>query len=505
MKKFLLFSAMTLAAAQWAGAADFITNTPEGEIKSYIRSSNGYIAMYSVEGHHDTGSKVDIVYAEDGTVYMNYPMIRLNTQGWLAGYIDGDEMVFNFPQPIYEQDGEIYDAYVFDWTSDKEVPAEFPSEIDGDEYTQSPVQEYRFTIDGETIRSATPGCGKIIGLLADYGIFQIWAGFGDCDYELKLFTGEIATPPAGLETKTYAMIHNDEGGFVNIGVDNSTVWAQGLSQFSPEGWAKGTLGADGTVTFASGQCVGALVEPNTIPHYAMIYGATGTPEKPVVAETLAFDFDQEAGQLTARDSILINRGYADNLNVCQFLADQKLNYQADAYSVVYPADPKNVKFQGDVLMFNLPQLNREGGLIASDMLYYRIWRDDEIFTLYPDEYEYLGLEELTDVPNRFTEFFDVMYDGTFHEVMMYSRDWSKIGVQAVCKNDKGVEKVSDIVYNDGSVTVAAESIAVDGTLFDTTLTDLQGRRVSDASAPGVYIQTGRRADGTRVARKVLRR
>lgn len=491
MKRQLLMAAGLVAGMPWAFGADFITNTPEGEMKSYVRSSMSYISFVMYEEiTEETGSKVDFVYGTDGYVYMNYPMGNLNTQGWLKGVREGNDIIFEFPQPIYEQDGEVYDAYVFDY-----------DEFDGG-FVVADTQEYIFNVNGDEIVSEVEGDWRILGLGMDLDGYIDWAGFGDFDYSMTLFKGVESEPSANLQTETYSFIHDDMGCFVNVGfTDNGEIWLQGLSQASPEGWLKGRVEGDKAL-FASGQYVGVLNELNNIPHYGYVYGGGGNIERPKEAADLVFAIDRESKVLTGENTLIINRGEIDYPYVYQFVENPILRYQEDAYQAATPAPASNVRFTGAgecTLDFNLTQLNDHGGLIDEKDLYYRIYVDGQLYTFTSDEYVYLGVESLTDIPFGFTDFWDIMLFKNMREITLYLYGDEMVGVQTVCKAG-GEERVSAIVYDPVGVEKTIDTAEVVATEYY----DLAGFRVATPSN-GMYIRRDRLSDGNINVTKVCRK
>ena len=88
------------------------------------------------------------------------------------------------------------------------------------------------------------------------------------------------TPPAGLETTQFTILaytpnsNNELVPFervLNIGVDGTDVYIQGIGYYMEEAWIKGTLNPDGTVTFATGQYYG---EYSNYPMYFQVYDYT---------------------------------------------------------------------------------------------------------------------------------------------------------------------------------------------------------------------------------------
>ena len=92
---------------------------------------------------------------------------------------------------------------------------------------------------------------------------------------------EVVTPPTGLTTMQFTILAyapDSEGEFqpfervLNVGVDGTDVYIQGISYYMTNAWIKGTLNQDGTVTFATGQYYGEYsADGGNYPMYFQAY------------------------------------------------------------------------------------------------------------------------------------------------------------------------------------------------------------------------------------------
>lgn len=88
---------------------------------------------------------------------------------------------------------------------------------------------------------------------------------------------EVVTPPAGLPTMQFTILAYDSDGepferVLNVGVDGTDVYIQGISYYMTNAWIKGTLNQDGTVTFATGQYYGEYsASGGNYPMYFQVY------------------------------------------------------------------------------------------------------------------------------------------------------------------------------------------------------------------------------------------
>lgn len=85
-------------------------------------------------------------------------------------------------------------------------------------------------------------------------------------------TKVLTTPPAGMQTQTYQASCSSEGEYsyaqgtypVQIGFDGTNAYMQGLFFYLPLSWIKGTLNADGSLTFAKNQYIGRTPAQGTL-------------------------------------------------------------------------------------------------------------------------------------------------------------------------------------------------------------------------------------------------
>jgi len=263
-----------------------VTQQPEGELKSYNRAgqyvyvSSGYIYC----GQQD-GNRMDIVYGEDGKVYLKNILCGaasyFGTDSWVEGTIEGNTITVPLGQSI---------AYVESY--DAEILLAWGTTHGGEEentiYTDidDRVTEITYLIDGETItlqgtEGATGGDYNNIedyfgsGLTAYWSDDDSWTGF--IEWNTVLTEREpVVTPtliteiPATCEVETYyrntsyiansffGIYNGNTDGKINVAFDmaNDDVYIQNPSWWhdSYGTWVKGTIDREtGIVTIPTGQ------------------------------------------------------------------------------------------------------------------------------------------------------------------------------------------------------------------------------------------------------------
>ncbi len=109
--------------------------------------------------------------------------------------------------------------------------------------------------------------------------------------------------PEGLQTEQWTFLAQDRYSEdveapVNVGIDGNDMYIQGLCEYFPEAWVKGTI--DGTkVTFAPGQYFGSIDGDD---FFFGAYDFEGSGK--IIAAT--FDYDAAAGKLATEDYLVLN-------------------------------------------------------------------------------------------------------------------------------------------------------------------------------------------------------
>ncbi|MBO4810098.1 MAG: hypothetical protein J5552_00865 [Prevotella sp.] len=118
---------------------------------------------------------------------------------------------------------------------------------------------------------------------------------------------DLVTPPATATVETWYTIDgllfvNMQNGLmtftpsINVAIDGSDIYLQGLAYWFNEGWIKGTLSGT-TATFANGQLVG---EDDYGPEYIC-----GSDDGETLSENIIFNYDEEEGLLTAVTPVIL--------------------------------------------------------------------------------------------------------------------------------------------------------------------------------------------------------
>ena len=319
---------------------------------------------------------------------------------------------------------------------------------------------------------------KIDILYADYSNYTVELPEG-LEAEEFYFTG----------TDTYS--EEDVAFPVKVAFNNNDVYFQGLSQYLPEAWVKGTL-ADGKVTIANW---GLGIIESYFGDVALAFSGA------------EFNYDAATSTFTSAEgyqSYDIEDGYAmdeyDNVSITKI-------YEKAAT----PAKPEITRFSfGNYpgVRMNIPMVDTEGNPMLTEKLSYQLFykKGNEVSPLVFEASLYDALEEdMTVVPYNFTDDYD-FYAGGSTVYLNQDREeissWTAIGVQSTYIGG-GEEHKSEIGwYEDVQDVVGIKTIA-DSKVVSVAYYDLMGRRAT-STTPGIIIKQTRHSNGQVTRTKILR-
>jgi len=227
----------------------------------------------------------------------------------------------------------------------------------------------------------------------------------------------VVTVPEGVEILPYVLAADNTSASVNVAVDGNDVYFQGMSNYIPEAWVKGTKDGN-TVTFPQMQYMGE-------------YGSYGSSFFFYNGETV-FTYDEEAKTYSAEGQVfgvLADRYYDGNYTnpVLKPVVEK----------AAMPANPEITALQngdyGWYFNFNVPAEDVDGDGLLTSKLYYMIYTDIEgeitPLTFTPETHTKLT-EAMTEIPFGFTEDWDI-YDNQIYLNDLYSADWNNLGIQSI--------------------------------------------------------------------------
>lgn len=508
MRKFFLFASFALMGSLFTMAQDFAPlkaaadngpakEAPQGDVRHYSRCSYGVYLYYGWPAESfDDGYASEVVFADDGKVYLKNPNCYISTGGYLEGTQEGDEITFQLPQcvgtAIDAVSGETLDIYARMLDVDFDVM----------EWTEPEDQTFVMKIreDGSLVADYEPYL--MLCLTFDDGE---WTGYGDFNVIYTPFNDELLEAPSGLTTEDCAFKYEGVGHFGKIGFQGNDVYLQGLFDGTPDSWVKGYIDGD-SLRIPSGQYMGIYQS-----HYTYLISAAAEEVWDdiwedwviyvVATEAIDMKYDAEARSAVTEDEFFIfNGGNDGNFYYLGYMMHPAIQCQDKAPAA--PANPVVLDFfevQEDWpggIAFDMTQYDINGNLLHADQLYYRIYDQNcEVYTFYPDPYPID--EAMNLIPYYFQAEYDFYPYMSEHQVLLYDYElFSKAGVQAVYLTDTK-ELVSDIIFSDGTVVSASSKVASLPTegVATTEYYDMQGHRIIAPKTGELFILVNRDSEG----------
>lgn len=306
--------------------------------------------------------------------------------------------------------------------------------------------------------------------------------------------GTVVTPPEGMETAAYGLktqsfnygVYTSTVMPLTIGFHDADVYIQGLCEYLPEAWIKGTREGN-SVTFAKGQYFGASTGMDET-EYPMYFGGCDeswvTTEGSVDMQDVVMAIDAEGVMTTATwmlvnsEATVVNPYVALTHNTIVPISDVAATPATPSIANFLPYSAEN-GYAGVSLTIPVADINGEPILVGK--LSYRLFIDVEkdIQPLTIQDYD--G-HSFTEIPYTYTDNWNIEYGG--YAVYWYEETAAinRIGVQTVYYGG-GEERVSDIGWLD------VKPYADEAATFDFNALDPATTPVSSSSSHAGDITT----------------
>jgi hypothetical protein len=212
---------------------------------------------------------------------------------------------------------------------------------------------------------------------------------------------------------------------------------------------------------------------------------------------LTYDAENDKYTIPQNYSYVINtnKSFADPL---EYYDNAVIVRQADVTESI-PATPiitdvwmQDSSLDGtNYIDFTLLKTDVNGELLDVNRLYYNLYFDDEVATLFCDDYIY-AKEDMTDIPYNYEDGHDIFVDGTSHTIYLYGEGFDKIGVQAIYRSANGEEYRSEVAYRD---VTGLSDVTISKAVKSVEFYDIMGRRVTKPSN-GIYVKRVTYTDGS---------
>lgn len=482
----------------------------------------------------------EIVFSADGQyAFIKDPLSCYATNSYMFGVVEGNKITVSLPQLIQIDKGDDYekDYYLYRYGLMEDEEGEYYGPDEN-------VETLTYTIGADGVVSMDEG--QAIGLVYDNVLdfndpYMHACGYIDAQQVFTPVNDAGVVLPAGLVTEQWGLMHGDKYGFyIQMGIDGNDVYVKGIAGFNaPEAWIKGSM-ADGKISFPSGQFLGKSAVTNQFAYFQAVDAPFVKNEyfeyydltHATVKDAIVFDYDANAKTMNVvrpedgSTGVAIMVSYSETgLDGDKFFTNRRkfmnphAEYRGSVTEPIIPADPTGVGLDDSqfassgyyTLWFTLPQQTASGDFLDLSRTFYNVVIDDELFTVYPDEYKKVS-EQITNIPYWFADSgnYDIMTSGDEGvQFTIYARGYDDAGVQCVYRNDDGNYSYSHLVYAkagaqnhiDVPVETAVKEVT-SGNAVSETFYDLSGRRVAGAQR-GVLIRVTSYDNGSTTVSKVL--
>ena len=397
-----------------------ITEQPAGELKTFHRTGSYlYVQDQSLYIGAQSGN-VDIVFGDEGAIYIKDPLMGAAYGSWVSGKYDkdGGKVTISVPQNLVYVSN--YDVCVALVPIDSYSTADFTAQDITYTVSTSDAGEMVLTLDGFTDYNRTLGGGW-----TDDQTIQVYGEYLTVLTEGEEVAPEVVVAPEGAEFKEYALSGTDYSGnaysgtaFIAI-VDND-VYLKGYSSYIPDALIKGVKDGN-TVTFPADQYLGNL-SGSDFYFLPTQYGG----------QDAVFAYDATTDTYTCTGEVFtLYDGYIDT-----YVLDPVLKGVTE--KAVMPANPSitELKFNssyGYYINFTVPNTDVDGDGLVASLLSYQLFTDVEHevtpLTFTPATHSQLT-EDMSVIPFTFTDNYD-FEAGRIWLNDLYSDTWNKIGIKSI--------------------------------------------------------------------------
>lgn len=514
---------------QASSTSDYVTEQPEGELRTYVRTGDNLISILGgiVDGTQN-GQTMKVIFAPDGKTVWFYEIVSSASScfGWIKGEFNDakDRITIAEGQKAwYYYDGTYYTAY----TVCRIEPNPEGSAENYDNYKYKPGEiVFSYASDGTMKLLPDENGVAAIGLIRDsddpfiveYGLNGKWLGYGDVNTTYIPFTEQFnQAPDETLERQEFSLMYDvdTEGGrtgrIVNVVFDGGRIYVQGVFSLMPEAWLIGEVSGDKAV-FRTHQQLGVYAG-----HYVFFEGGTYTTVTDsstgeeywelAAADEVVLDFDKDNLVLSAEGICLALSGGYDIFLLVEGIVEPVFRQFVDVAAV--PDQPVIVDFMpyssdyycAGVTVY-MPLVDVEGNFLDPSKLSLGLFVNDEPFVFTSDQYWSLpsfGMEEMERIPYGFTDGYDFVQTGVGNiEIRLYREDIQKIGVRSYYQGGgTETESAMSVLVATGIETIKPEDVR------KVVYYDLTGRQVVNPSG-GLFIKTIVSKDGRRQSMKVVK-
>ena len=456
--------------AEDVAAGYYITERPEGESVTYVRSADSYDLTAKVYEQRVSGLVGEVVFGTSGEVYVRN--IISSTQNsfknwayWIRGKLEGSTITFEVPVKMGSQ-------AIFDFSAALlRYDAEYKSY-----YYDPTLTSFTMNYDAATGAITLPAGSELA--TGDVILGQVfasdgeWMGAADWNFAFETFADDPVTAPDGMTTEQYALTAKGFTGCpVQVGFSGDDIYVQGLFPNLPEAWVKGTISGD-KVIFSNGQYLGIETDAFNRGFFRYLVAADEVGEGySLTDEDIVFDYDASTKMLTNGTTFLVNSNKKE-VKEAQVCINAKIAPFTEVPAT--PAPPEWIElYEGGYMQFsyyydwgyvhfNTPSQDVDGNFILPDKLSYALWArtngEEKQIVFTKEKYSYRFLEEtMEEIPFGYVDGWNG-YDIGLEDGGIYAYYYvigpEAFGLQAIYRGG-GEEHRSEIAWKNVQ-TIGAE-------------------------------------------------
>ena len=386
----LLWLVAMVAGAQTKAPEGFniIEEQPQGELRVYNRSGLCLKEDIDVPGQinlNQQSGTMNIVFAADNSVYIQYPVSDLNAlyNAWVKGTLSADGTTITVPMGQYVCYTRSFDMAVQVWVMtpttvfDEDIQQQVNAYAVDESVTEvvySVAADGTITLQGTGQNHILSAVNRAFGTTFSYLDFE-WIGYGDFNSVYTPVSEGVNTPPANLQTQTLTATTGYHDGIawepynstVQLGFDDDNAWLQGLTNLLPYGWLKGRREGN-VMTFECGQLIGSY---GTVPLYALC-AVPDEDGEPVVADSFSFVYDEGRQAWVSHDDIMISSSKTD-ISYFVYYMGMTLAVEPDRLNDV----PDGLTLVDYTMSYQEP--NDQGRLISKTYIASGTEKDDHVY------------------------------------------------------------------------------------------------------------------------------
>lgn len=499
---------------------DIIFNAPEGDVKYYNESYEGWVYWGEMFGmQYTSGTSTNkIVWCDNNEVYIQNPVGNYPTSSYAKGtYADGKIKV-ELPQCIgtyYDSDGVLQNLYLNKMEEvvqdgEKYYMICYP-EDNYLEYSTDEAGNVSLDLGNDGEYDVTTGNNPPYLVGITYGnephALQVWSGYGDTSQKWSYVDiSNPVCPPESAKREEWAFETHGQKSVLEVAVDGNDIYVSGFTSYIKDYWFKGTI-EDGKIIFPTKQFMGKN-EYDQFYYFmaAKIYiDETSEWNQYAPIDQITMVYNPETGVYTAQEGeTFIVSTNSEKLSPMAMAENPSLWQQKPETLNAKPLNPVLSEFKQEAgictIAWDIPNENINGAVLPGKDMYYNLYIDGELYTFTPEEYP-LFTEETTDVPYELSDYYNIYVYKTLHTIYYKKRIDSTVGLQSFYVAEDGTTYASDLV-TESTVSTGISNTESSRKAVKTEYINMSGIRTATPDK-GLYIKKTLYSDGTSKTEKVL--